>query len=390
MTSIGRVKPSTLMISVCLVVLSVALGGCEIGDTRAAEDAENAALLVEIRPVEPASEYAVAREFIGRVEATRQSQMGFELPGELRAVLVDEGSAVSAGDLLARLDTARLEARLAEANAALDQANSAAEFATRSLQRNEEAAAFDGISAQELDLARDAANAANASANAATARVNTVKVDLAKSRLTAPYDATVVARHVDEGNIVAAGSPVLHLIERAAAEVRVGVSADHAATMKPGDTRTVAIGKEEVEATVRSVLPISDPSTRTVDVILQLPAGTAAVPGDLARLRAEQTVAEPGFWLPTNALAEGSRGLWTANVVRPLSGDEPAGNGATHVVEPRSVEVLYKQDTAVYVRGAIAEGDSYITGGMQRVVPYQQVRVTSQLAEKDTKAQSYE
>ena len=216
-----------------------------------------------------------------------------------------------------------------------------------------------------------------------------------KSRLTAPYDATVVARHVDEGNIVAAGAPVLHLIERAAAEVRVGVSAEHAAAMKPGDTRIVAIGTEEVEATVRSVLPISDPSTRTVDVILQLPVGTAAVPGDLARLRAQQTVAEPGFWLPTNALAEGSRGLWTANVVRPLSGDEPGDDGtthvgATHVVEPRSVEVLYKQDTKVYVRGAIAEGDSYITGGMQRVVPYQQVRVTSQLAEKDTQAKSYE
>lgn len=373
-----RLSKITLFIGY-IVLATVLLSGCGTGNGTPITEAGNAALVVNAEPVEAAAGYTIQREFIGRVEATRQSQVGFELPGRLDRLAVDEGDEVAAGDLLARLDTARLEARLAEARAALRQAVSARDLAVSTLKRNEEAVEFDGVSQQELDLAREAASAARARVAAAQARINTVQVDIDKSRLLAPYDAVVVTRYVDEGNIIAAGNPVLQLQELAAPEIRVGVSGDVAGAIAEGNTRTVMIGDEHHTATVRAVLPVRDPATRTVDVILEL-GDRRAVPGDLARIVLPQTVAEPGFWLPVDALSEGSRGLWTANVVRPIDSDNAIATDATHVVEPRPVEVLHAQDSDVYVRGALTAGDRYVTGGTQRIVPNQHVRVATDTA----------
>ena len=351
---------------------------------------EESALLVDVATAVPVSSYRIERDFVGRVEATRQSQVGFELGGELKLVAVDEGDEVVAGQSLAVLDTARLEARLAEAEAALEQAISARDLAERNHERVAQAGRDGAIAGQELDIALEAANSARAGVSAAAARVNSVKVDLGKSRLLAPYDAIVIARRADEGNIVAAGSPVLHLQERVAPEVRIGVAGEVAASIAAGDVRTLTIGGREFRAGVRAVLPVRDPATQTVDVILSLPGSSGVVPGDLAVLRADQLVDEEGFWLPTNALAEGSRGLWTANVVQPLEASEIASNGATHFVEPRAVEVLHKKGSNVFVRGALSAGDEFVTTGTQRIVPYQQVRVAEALASGARGAESRE
>ena len=364
----------------------LAMSGC--AESNSAPATERSALLVSVETVEPASEYRLALDFIGRVEPTRESQVGFELAGELMAVAVDEGDIVSAGETLARLDTARLEARLAEAVAAVDEARSARDFARRTYERNRDAAQGGGISEQAVDLSLDASNAANARLVAAEARVNSVEVDIAKSTLVAPYDAVVTSRRYDEGNVVQAGSPIVHLQERALPEVRVGVSGDLAATIAAGDEFPMTIGGRELTATVRAVLPVRDPSTRTVDVILELTVEAGIYPGDLARLRLERTVAENGFWLPVTALTEGSRGLWTVNVVESI--DYVPANGATHTVAARSVEVLHKDDARVFVRGALSEGDRYVTSGMQRIVPNQEVRVADALARHANEAGSRE
>ncbi len=388
----GNISQNTLKILAFLLIGAAiaALSGCQVGNSAPVADSENSALLVDVETAVAVTGYTVERDFVGRVEATRQSQVGFELGGELKLMSVDEGDEVTAGHVLGVLDTARLEARLAEAEAALEQAISARGFAERSYERVAEASSAGAVAGQQLDMALDSANSARAEVSAATARVNSVKVDLDKSRLVAPYDAVVVARLADEGNIVAAGFPVLHLQELAAPEVRIGVSGDLAASIVPGDQETVTIAGNEFEAVVRAVLPVRDPATRTVDVILMLPASSAAVPGDLARLSVEQVIDEQGFWLPTNALAEGSRGLWTASIVRPLDGVEIASNGATHVVEPRAVEVLYKKGDSVFVRGALSEGEQFVKTGTQRIVPYQQVRVATALARGEAGAKGHE
>jgi len=372
-----RLRLSYSQVSTFVIFLTLATGltGCD-GATGAISADEQSALLVRVERAVLAKNYTIEREFIGRVEAARQARIGFELGGQLRTVHVQEGDSVAAGAILAQLDTARLTARLAEAQASLDQALSAARFADRSLERSEVAAEFEGISAQELDIAVDGANAARAGVAAARARLNSVQVDLDKSRLRAPFNATIISRQFDEGQIVAPGEPVLHVQESAAPEVRIGVAGDLSGRLQPGDEQSLLINGERIDAIVRAVLPLRDPATRTIDVILTL-SGGAALPGDIARLPLEQAIDESGFWLPISALAEGSRGLWIAYVVMPLDAGRPSDSGATHYLQPRAVELLYEDTEQVYVRGALSDGDLYVTGGLTRVVPNQQVRVAA-------------
>ena len=385
--SVGLSKLSVFSFPAAVALGLVALAGCQSDGHAQAAESERSALLVHVAAVKTQAEYAIEREYVGRVEARRQAQVGFELGGELAAVAVDEGDRVSAGAVLARLDTARLEARRAEARAALDQAESAREFAERSRERNQAAADFDGISAQELDLAVDRANAAGAGLAAAEARLATIDVDLAKSSLRAPFAAVVVRRRLDEGQIVAAGQPVLDLQELAPPDVRVGVAGELSRQLREGDVRTLRFDTHEAEATVRAVLPVRDPATRTVDVIFSL-EDSDALPGDLARLVLEQSVLEEGLWLPVSALAEGSRGLWTTYVAIPIEDGPIENSGATHYLEPRPVEVLYERADTVFVRGALADGELFVTGGLPRVVPNQQVRVEMKVAAGDAEVDS--
>lgn len=342
--------------------------------------AEQSALYVDTAAAERLDGYPVQREFSGRIEARRVSRVGFEIGGALTQVLVDEGDSVTEGSALARLDTAAFRARRDEAAAALAQAVSAEGLAVRSLERNRDAADGGGISEQALDAAHDAATSAAANVAAARARLASADVDLDRSVLKAPYDAVVIRRQLDEGEIVSAGQPVLALQETAALQVRIGVAGDLSRVITRGESRTLRVGDRALDATVTAVLPVRDAATRTIDVILDIHPDNDALPGDLARLVVEETVAAESFRLPIAALAEGSRGLWTAYVAVPSAGAELRPGGATHLLEPRSVEVLHEDTSHVYVRGAIKAGERYVTGGLQRVVPGQPVRIDATLA----------
>ncbi len=362
-----------------IAALSVllALAGCS--DAGSDGDPEpDKALLVPVATVAPAGGYVVRREFAGRVEAARDSAVGFEIGGMLATVLVDEGDGVAAGEPLARLDTARLEARQAEAEAALAQAEATLALAQTTLARTGEALEFRGVSRQEYDQAVRAERAARSALQAAGARLDSVRVDLDKSVLRAPFDATVSRRAADEGEVLAAGQVLLELQEGTALRVRIGVAGDMLDAIRARNEHLLRVDGREITARLRTILPLRDAATRTVDAIFELGGEQRVLPGDLARLALELPVETPGFWVPLGALAEGERGVWTHYVAVPLAAGDSvvkSSQEATHVIEARPVEVLHEQADRVYVRGAIDGGERVVVEGLHRIVPGQRVRV---------------
>lgn len=354
-------------------------GGEQRADGRGGGDR---ALLVPTMSLVPADGYTRRREFTGRVEAARESRVGFELGGALAEVAVDEGERIDAGAVLARLDTERLEARRSEAAAALEQARASEALAASTLARIEDARSFDGVSQQEYDEALQAASQSRAARAAAQARLASVDVDLAKSVLRAPFNATVVARLSDEGEVLSPGQPLLDLVERAPPEVRIGITGEAGHELRVGERHTLAVGGRLAGARVRAVLPVRNTATRTVDVILDLERAGDALPGDLARLSLEEPVEADGFWVPVQSLAEGERGLWTNYVAVPVQREESLTAGATHVLEPRPVEIIHEDADRVFVRGALESDELLVTDGLQRVVPGQQVRIGERQARR--------
>lgn len=364
----------------------LALTACGGADDEPGATAETV-LLVPVARLAPADGYVVRREFAGRVEAARDSAVGFEIGGQLAEVLVDEGDRVDAGASLARLDTDRLQARRQEAAAALAQAEATLALAETTLARTAEALEFRGVSQQEYDEALRAERAARSAREAARARLTSVRVDLEKSVLKAPFDATVTRRAADEGEVLAPGQVLLELQERTAPRVRIGVAGDMLAAVAGREEHVLHVDGRALPARLRAVLPVRDAATRTVDAIFELAPDQGVLPGDLARLALEQPVETSGFWVPMGALAEGERGVWTNYVAAPLTAGEQTG-AATHVIEARAVEVLYEREDRVFVRGAVDAGEQVVVAGLHRIVPGQAVRVGVRQAMEDGAAES--
>jgi HlyD family secretion protein len=165
----------------------------------------------------------------GTLQPVRSVNIGSELSGTVREVLVDVNDRVQRGQVLVVLDTAKLQdqvnsarAALASAQAQVVQADASAREAQAQLARLEELARLSGgkmPSAAELDAARAAlerAQAAQATARAAVeqarAALSTNETNLAKASIRSPIDGVVLARNVDPGNAVAASLQAVTLL----------------------------------------------------------------------------------------------------------------------------------------------------------------------------------
>ncbi|MCA9152409.1 MAG: efflux RND transporter periplasmic adaptor subunit, partial [Planctomycetales bacterium] len=158
---------------------------------------------------------AVARGDIAALEA-----------GRLIELTVREGDRIARGDVIARIDARRLEAQKAEllaesrvAQAELARTRAQGRLAASNLERKEKLIGQNAISRQELEQFQVASEVAQADIEAAERRIDRIvqsiallDVRLSDTQIEAPYDASVVARHVEPGDWVAAGDPLLTLV----------------------------------------------------------------------------------------------------------------------------------------------------------------------------------
>ncbi|WP_127804776.1 efflux RND transporter periplasmic adaptor subunit [Hydrogenophaga sp. NH-16] len=183
----------------------------------------------------------------GTLQPTRSVNVGSELSGTVKRVLVDVNDRVKAGQVLVELDTAKLQdqvtqarAGLASAQAQLAQAVATAREARATLARFEEVARLSGgkvPSATELDSAKAAVDravaaeaAAQASVNEARAALSTNETNLSKASIRSPISGVVLSRSVDPGNAVAASLQAVTLFTLAEdlAQLKLDVAVDEA------------------------------------------------------------------------------------------------------------------------------------------------------------------
>jgi RND family efflux transporter MFP subunit len=321
--------------------------------------------------------YDVTRWYVGRVEAARESRLGFELAGALATVVVEEGQRVQAGEHLAQLDRRRLQAQRAELEAAVAEAEARRRLAASTLGRLQGVLAAGGVSRQQLEEAREGLEVAQATLNLARSRVDTILVELEKTTLRAPFGGILVRRLVDEGRVLAAGEPVLEILESGPAVVRIGVASEAAEALRVESVHPVKVRNSEYAARVIAVLPALDPSTRTVDVLLA-PEGEAIEQlrhGELASLALRERQSIRGFWLPLDALTEGLRGTWNVYRLEAAVGTQEFG-----AVRAQPVSVEQVEGERVYVTGDFPPSTQLVAKGLHRLVPGQQVRARSDFA----------
>ena len=182
-----------------------------------------AATTVAVKPLRNERSYRVPRQIVGQIEAASTSVLSFELGGRVTQVAVEEGDTVSAGQEIARLDTALLEAEKTRLQASRAATQAQLTFAKTRVARAEQLRG-QGFSSQEtLDettATRDELTSRIAEIDAA---LETVTINLEKSVLYAPFAGRIGAHNIDGGETLAAGQAGGSLIETSAPQVRSGL-----------------------------------------------------------------------------------------------------------------------------------------------------------------------
>ncbi len=343
------------------ILLAATLVGCDKKEAQAPD----------IRPVravtvEPGPDTAQGT-LTGEIKARYESELGFRVEGKIIERLVDVGSTVKKGDLLARLDPQPMQQALlsAKANAVAAQATL---VRNRASEARQAALLKDGYTTVALhDDAVAALRTAQSLVESTAAQLKQAEDNLGYTQLRADTDGVITAVSGNVGQVVSPGQSVVTLAQSGEPEASFNVSEAILAESKTPPPVTVTLTSNpaiKVVGTVRYVSPQADATTRTYAVRVSLPN-----PPPEMRLGATVTGSIPldtvgAVELPGSALFEkdGKPAVWVV--------DTKAG---TVSVRPVSVG-RYTGDRVVLTEG-LKKGDVVVTAGVQKLIPGEKVRL---------------
>ncbi|AKA22222.1 efflux RND transporter periplasmic adaptor subunit [Pseudomonas chlororaphis] len=145
------------------------------------------------------------QNYSGRLEAVEKVVIRPLVSGTIVAVHFKDGAIVKAGDLLFEIDARPYAARVDEAQASLAAARSRSQYTATDLGRAQRLINSNAIAMRDLDEKQNAASEAQANVRQAQAILDSARLDLAHTRITAPVSGRMSNALVTTGNIVSAG-----------------------------------------------------------------------------------------------------------------------------------------------------------------------------------------
>ena len=199
---LAPVRPgATLCIALGLALGGTLLAGCS--ESQSAVGKTDA--VPEVGVVTLATQPLVLRsELSGRTSAAMVAQIRPQVGGIIHKRAFTEGQQVKAGDLLYQIDAASYQATLASAKASVARAEATASAARLKAKRQAELLAIEAISQQDHEDAQVAQQQADADLGSARAALETARINLEHTRITAPIGGRVEASAVTPGALVTA------------------------------------------------------------------------------------------------------------------------------------------------------------------------------------------
>ena len=298
-----------LPISAALVALAA---GCSRAE-QAAQAAPEAVTGIELRAtkLQPIAEEVQAP---GAVVSAHTAEVAARTMGMVEAVLVREGQAVKAGELLARLDDRELAAhgaaaKSAEAGAISARAEAAQGLASAKAQaeviektyerfvylRDQKSVApqeFDEVESRRrmaqasLAAAADREKQAEAGVERARAEARAAETASSYARIAAPFAGIVARRMAETGGMAAPGTTLFVIEDPSRYQLRAQLQAAAAGAARTGTVvrvRLDALGGPDLEGRITEVEGGADPATHTVAVRIELPANPAIRSGLFGR-----------------------------------------------------------------------------------------------------------
>ena len=312
-------------------------------------------------------------EATGNAVAFQEVDVSAQIAEKLMAVLVDEGTVVTAGQVLAELDVREAQAALDAASRTVDsvesslgEAGASLTNALRTFERVKNLKQERVIGQQQYDesetamkVAQSRAALAAALLNQARAKERELAVRVDRCTIRAPFAGIIAARHLDPGSYVAPGTPLLRLTQVNPLSVKVQMPEGQATDVRAGCPARVLVHANHgvmLTGTVLRVYPVVDERWRTQTVEIECPNYSGeAQPGMFAKVEII-TGRSDTMLVPDSAIMR------------------LPGSGITHLYTVQTgiavrvdVTVTRKLGGFVAVRGPLPPGQDVVVKGQQRL-----------------------
>ena len=307
----------------------------------------------------------------GALAARRDEPIGIAgQGGRVTRVLVDAGSWVRAGQVLATVDRSVQAQQAAQLAAQVEAARANAQLAQANYER---AVALQGrgfVSKAEIDSKRAARDAAIATVRMNQAQLNATRAEIGRLDIRAPASGLVLARMIEVGQIVSPGTGALFRIaEGGRMEMKAQLSQQDLVLIHAGMPASVTpIGTDRAfSGQVWQVAPVIDPQSRQGEVRILIPYDPAIRPGGFAEAKINSgTTAAP--LLPQSAVLSDDKGNYVYIV------------NAKNEVERRSIKIGTITDDGVTIAEGLSGQESVVLSAGPFLNPGQKVSPKRQAA----------
>jgi membrane fusion protein (multidrug efflux system) len=305
----GRIVGTIITLA---VVAALAVGiGLRVSKRAAAETPGGAqAVTLEFAPADvvQVESKALARwlPLSGTLQPVNQATVKAKVSGEIRQVLVREGEAVKAGQVLARFDTSDLDARLTDRIGALESSRAQLALAEKTRTQNLALLNQNFISRTAFDSAESNLSVSQGSLKSNEAQVQLARNALRDAVVVTTLAGTVAKRHVQPGEKVNFDSPLFTVVDLGRVELQAMVPANdipEIAIGMPVELGIEGFGERRFKGEVERINPMTEAGTRAILVFVEIPNRDAVLRGGMfATGRIRLAAGRPVPTLPDTAI----------------------------------------------------------------------------------------
>jgi membrane fusion protein (multidrug efflux system) len=297
----------------------------------------------------------------GNILAQDEVQLQPEVAGRVTYLNIKEGSFVSKGTLLLKVNDAELQAQVFKLKTQL-------KIAQSNLSRLAELLKIKGVSQAEYDAADNVVNNINAD-------LQLLNVQIAKTELRAPFSGKLGLRNISLGAYVSPSTIVVSLQNTSQLKLDVAVPEKYAGVIKVGDNMQCKVAgiDNRVLAKVIAIEPLIDEMTRNFKVraLIQNP-NSGLVPGAYVKVELKLKETPNAIMIPSSAVIPDDKA--TKVVITDSS-------KAKFV----AIEIGVRTESEVQVLSGIKSGDTVLTTGLLQVKPGMQVKITKTITRSTSK-----
>ena len=217
------------------------------------------------------------RVWDGRVEAVNQATVSAQTSGRIAELPFDVNDYVDAGDVIMRFTDTEQKAALARAEAALQEAQARLAEANQAFERFSAMIENNSISQAQFDQSRANRDAAQARLAAARSGVETAREQLEYTVVRAPYAGIVAKRHVELGELVSPGQPLISGLSLQQLRVNIDVPQSMFHAVRTIGKAFADVDGNRIAAESLTFFPVADAAANTFRVRVNLPDGAATL-----------------------------------------------------------------------------------------------------------------